>query len=69
MIDFNKLYYKLNINRGFNYMNILILTASPNKDGLTASCGEAARKDVESTGNTVDIVCLNDIGYRKMSGL
>ncbi len=46
-------------------MRTLIFTASPNKDGLTASCAKAANEGVESTGNTADIICLNDLDVGK----
>ncbi len=39
---------------------VAIVTASPNKNGLTASCGEAAKRGAESAGATVDLIDLND---------
>ncbi|RPJ49436.1 MAG: flavodoxin family protein [Chloroflexi bacterium] len=41
-------------------MNILILHASPNHDGLTAACAEAAAEGARQAGATVELVCLND---------
>ena len=41
-------------------MSVLVLAASPNKDGLTAECVEAAAEGVRSTGMDVGIVWLND---------
>lgn len=42
-------------------MKILILTGSPNKDGLTAACAEEAKMGVISAGDQASIVCLNDL--------
>jgi multimeric flavodoxin WrbA len=43
------------------YMKILILTSSPNQDGLTAACGEEAKMGVISAGDEATIICLNDM--------
>lgn len=41
-------------------MKIMVLTSSPNKDGLTAACGEEARQGVVSVGAEAVMVRLND---------
>ncbi len=41
-------------------MDVLIYAASPNKDGLTAECAEAALQGVRSEGREGEIVHLND---------
>ncbi|WP_242865664.1 flavodoxin family protein [Desulfosporosinus sp. HMP52] len=40
-------------------MNVMILTSSPNMDGLTAACGNAAKAGAEETGAKVIMVNLN----------
>ena len=40
-------------------MKIIVYTASPNQDGLTAACGEAARAGAEQSGAEVVMVDLN----------
>lgn len=40
-------------------MNVMILTSSPNIDGLTAACGNAAKAGAEGTGAKVVMVNLN----------
>lgn len=42
-------------------MKVMIFTSSPNKDGLTAACGNAARLGAEEAGAEVFMVNLNDI--------
>ncbi|WP_366921803.1 flavodoxin family protein [Metallumcola ferriviriculae] len=42
-------------------MKVLIITASPNKNGLTAACAEAAKQGVEAAGGNVRMVRLNDL--------
>lgn len=42
-------------------MKIMVITASPNKDGLTAACGEEACQGAASAGAEVSLVCLNDL--------
>ena len=42
-------------------MKIMILTSSPNQDGLTAACGEEAKMGVISSGEEASLVCLNDL--------
>ncbi|OGO79242.1 MAG: iron-sulfur protein [Clostridiales bacterium GWB2_37_7] len=42
-------------------MKIMIITASPNKDGLTAACGNAARFGTEAAGAKTQIVNLNEL--------
>jgi multimeric flavodoxin WrbA len=39
----------------------MIFTSSPNKDGLTAACGEQARQGVISAGADAMVVSLNDL--------
>ena len=41
-------------------MNILIFASSPNRDGLTAQCAEAAAEGVRSAGLGAETVYLND---------
>ena len=38
---------------------IMVLTSSPNKDGLTASCGRAVQEGAAGAGATVDLIDLN----------
>lgn len=38
---------------------VLVLTGSPNKDGLTAACGHAARLGAEAAGAIVDVIDLS----------
>lgn len=40
-------------------MNVMIFTSSPNIDGLTAACGNAAKAGVEEAGAHVVMVSLN----------
>lgn len=42
-------------------MHILVLTASPNYDGLTAACGNAALEGIRQAGSTAEEVRLNDL--------
>lgn len=42
-------------------VNVLILTGSPNTDGLTAACGLAAKAGAEKTGAEAVIVDLNKL--------
>ena len=46
---------------------IMIITSSPNKDGLTAACGEAARQGVTGNGVEADLYRLNDLDIGKCS--
>ncbi|BBB89553.1 MAG TPA: flavodoxin family protein [Methylomusa anaerophila] len=46
-------------------MRILIITSSPNEEGLTASCGEIAKQGAESEGAEVNIVSLNGLNVGK----
>jgi len=43
-------------------MAVLILASSPNKDGLTAECAEAAAEGVRAAGLEADIIYLNGEG-------
>ncbi|HBV98591.1 MAG: iron-sulfur protein [Peptococcaceae bacterium BICA1-7] len=42
-------------------MKIMVITGSPNKEGLTADCGNQARLGAEASGAEVTSVCLNDL--------
>jgi len=42
-------------------MNIIVLSASPNKDGLTAACAAAAVAGVQAAGGAAEHVRLNDL--------
>jgi multimeric flavodoxin WrbA len=42
-------------------MNVIILHASPNEDGLTAACAAAAAEGVQQAGSTAVSVRLNDL--------
>lgn len=42
-------------------MNIMILTSSPNKDGLTAACGQEAKAGVEMGCVDASIIDLNSL--------
>lgn len=42
-----------------NKMSLLILWASPNKDGLTASCAISAEKGAKEVGEKVEVIQLN----------
>jgi multimeric flavodoxin WrbA len=42
-------------------MNVLVLSASPNKDGLTAACAAAAVEGVRQAGSQAEAVCLNTL--------
>jgi multimeric flavodoxin WrbA len=42
-------------------MKIMIITSSPNKDGLTAACGEQARQGCMDSGAEAIVTRLNDL--------
>jgi multimeric flavodoxin WrbA len=42
-------------------MKITIITSSPNKNGLTAACGEQARLGANGAGAETEVVRLNDL--------
>lgn len=42
-------------------MNILVLSASPNPEGLTAACASAAKEGILQTGCSVEEVRINDL--------
>ena len=42
-------------------MKILVISSSPNKDGLTAACAAAASTGLAQSGGTVEEVFLNDL--------
>ncbi|MFY9381068.1 MAG: flavodoxin family protein [Eubacteriales bacterium] len=39
----------------------LIITSSPNKDGLTAACGKAAYNGIESAGGKAEIIDISEL--------
>ncbi len=41
-------------------MNVLVFASSPNKDGLTEECAQAAAEGIRSAGASAEIVYLND---------
>ncbi len=43
-------------------MSIIVFASSPNKDGLTAQCAEAAAEGIRSAGMAAEIIYLNDEG-------
>ena len=49
---------------------IAVITSSPNKDGLTATCGKAIEKGAVEAGATVDLIALNsyNVGRCKACG-
>jgi multimeric flavodoxin WrbA len=46
-------------------MKVMIITSSPNIDGLTAACGQAAKEGVETAGAEAVMVRLNDLDIGK----
>ena len=46
-------------------MKIMVITSSPNKEGLTESCGEAAKKGIEKGNGEAIMVHLNDLNILK----
>lgn len=42
-------------------MKVMVITSSPNKDGLTAACGNAARFGAEAAGAKATMVNLNQL--------
>lgn len=46
-------------------MKALIITCSPNKDGLTAACGEAAEQGIKNGNGEPVLVRLNDLSLSK----
>jgi multimeric flavodoxin WrbA len=42
-------------------MNVLIISTSPNHDGLTAACGSAAQAGVLQAGGNSEVITLNDL--------
>lgn len=42
-------------------MKVMVITSSPNKDGLTAACGDAAKLGAEEAGAEVVMVDLNSM--------
>jgi len=42
-------------------MNIMVLTCSPNRDGLTAACGKAACQGIGETKGETLLIRLNDL--------
>jgi multimeric flavodoxin WrbA len=50
------------LREGVGHMDVLVFHSSPNKDGLTEECAEAAAEGIRSSGATAEIVYLNDAG-------
>lgn len=48
-------------------VKIMVVTSSPNKEGLTAACGEAARRGIEASGGEAVLVCLNHLNVARCS--
>ena len=46
-------------------MKIMVITSSPNKEGLTESCGAAAKKGIEKGNGEAIMVRLNDLNILK----
>ncbi len=46
---------------------VVIITSSPNKDGLTAACGAAAKRGAEKAGAEAEIIDLNSYDLRRCS--
>lgn len=46
-------------------MKVLIITSSPNSNGLTSACGEAARQGVIDSRSPAQIVSLNDLSISR----
>ncbi|MBU0596306.1 flavodoxin family protein, partial [Candidatus Bipolaricaulota bacterium] len=46
-------------------MKVLVVTSSPNKDGLTAACGEAARQGVVDGRSPARVVNLNEFDIKR----
>ena len=42
-------------------MNIIVISSSPNKDGLTTACARAAARGIRSAGGKAEEVRLNDL--------
>lgn len=42
-------------------MKIMIITSSPNREGLTAACGNAAENGALEAGTVVERISLNEI--------
>jgi multimeric flavodoxin WrbA len=42
-------------------VQVLVISSSPNRDGLTAACAAAAAEGVEAAGGSVEAVRLNDL--------
>jgi multimeric flavodoxin WrbA len=52
--------FYIDINRG-DIMKVMIITSSPNKEGLTAACGNAAENGVVEAGAEAVRVSLNEL--------
>jgi len=46
-------------------MKIMVITSSPNKDGLTESCARAAKRGIELGNSETVLVSLNDLNILK----
>jgi multimeric flavodoxin WrbA len=48
--------------RGEGYkLNVIIISSSPNKDGLTAACVAAVNEGILTAGGNTELICLNDL--------
>ena len=45
-------------------MEVIVISSSPNKDGLTAACAAAAIEGVRQAGGHAEEVRLNDLEVR-----
>jgi multimeric flavodoxin WrbA len=46
---------------GMSAMHAIVISSSPNDDGLTAACAHAAADGIASAGGQAEQVCLNDL--------
>lgn len=46
-------------------MKVIVFTGSPNRDGLTAACGQAAMEGAREGGAEVTLIDLNRLSYDK----
>jgi multimeric flavodoxin WrbA len=46
-------------------MKVLVVTSSPNADGLTAACGEVARQGIVDGGSRARVINLNDCAIER----
>ena len=50
---------QIEMDKGLRKMKVMIFTSSPNTDGLTAACGNAAKTGAEEAGAQVVVINLN----------